>query len=76
MVLPGWGNLAGTRCLLVVVVKRCAGRRERALNKVQRFLNVELAGSCCVLPCCAEMCRGDAHKMVGAVGIEPTTSPV
>ena len=57
MVLPGWGNLAGTRCLLVVVVKRCAGRRERALNKVQRFLNVELAGSCCVLLGYAEQKR-------------------
>jgi hypothetical protein len=49
---------------------------EHAGNEVQRFLNVEPASSCCVLLNSAGLCRGSARKMVGAVGIEPTTSPV
>jgi hypothetical protein len=36
----------------------------------------ECADRCRLMPVCSEWCREKPSKMVGAVGIEPTTSPV
>jgi len=60
----------------VVTAARSMTRVEQTSNIFHVGSTSERADWCRLVPICSECCREKPSKMVGAVGIEPTTSPV